>query len=212
MIHAGDLGTQQIHEHVTEIVCTEHSVPRKTTKQANDWWCKISQFWSLITSLLLQCQQPWSKWANKSHKLVTNYDITTTKQSTTKPHAHFIGHTTVGYPYNHSSNLAALSVCKSHTSWRVNHFYAVFSSERSYTTICHDISAGHNDGHFATMTNYLCRHHLGLLPVKDFSQASSYRVSLVWCLCDAGISLGMRPSNERCCYNGTTSLIGWTHT
>ena len=28
----------------------------------------------------------------------------------------------------------------------------------------------------------------------------------------AGISLGMCPANERCCYNTTTSLIGWAHT
>ena len=37
-------------------------------------------------------------------------------------------------------------------------------------------------------------------------------LSYWWRLAITGISLGMRPANERCRYNATTSLIGWAHT
>ena len=44
-----------------------------------------------------------------------------------------------------------------------------------------------------------------------------WRVCFIWVKLsamnrDAGISLGMRPANERRRYNVTTSLIGWAHT
>ena len=51
--------------------------------------------------------------------------------------------------------------------------------------------------------------HLGINKIK--SQYKRCFIKQIH-LCMSGISLGMRPANERRRYNVTTSLIGWVHT
>ena len=53
------------------------------------------------------------------------------------------------------------------------------------------------------------------LPGDQWVKAQPDLVYKSWVICmifRSGISLSMRPANERHCYNVTTSLIGWTHT
>ena len=46
-----------------------------------------------LTIAPVPAKQPWWIWINTSYEFIMNYCITTTKQSTTKPCAYFLGYT-----------------------------------------------------------------------------------------------------------------------
>ena len=50
-----------------------------------------------LTIAPVPAKQPWWIWINTSCEFIMNDCITTTKQSTTKPCAHFLGYTVYGY-------------------------------------------------------------------------------------------------------------------
>ena len=58
--------------------------------------------------------------------------------------------------------------------------------------------------------NFYCMHHFNVTMWQKMQIYSSFfkKFSMSW----AGISLFMRPANEKRRYNVTTSLIGWAHT
>ena len=53
-----------------------------------------------LTIAPVPAKQPWWIWINTSCEFIMNDCITTTKQSTTKPYAYFLGYTVVESPYN----------------------------------------------------------------------------------------------------------------
>ena len=50
-----------------------------------------------LTIAPVPAKQPWWIWINTSYEFIKNDCITTTKQSTTKPCAYFLGYTVSGY-------------------------------------------------------------------------------------------------------------------
>ena len=55
-----------------------------------------------LTIAPVPAKQPWWIWINTSCEFIMNDCITTTKQSTTKPCAYFLGYTVLYTPYKHS--------------------------------------------------------------------------------------------------------------
>ena len=55
-----------------------------------------------LTIAPVPAKQPWWIWINTSCEFIMNDCITTTKQSTTKPCAYFLGYTVIAHPYPNS--------------------------------------------------------------------------------------------------------------
>ena len=58
-----------------------------------------------LTIAPVPAKQPWWIWINTSCEFIMNDCITTTKQSTTKPCAYFLGYTVTGYGFKHISSI-----------------------------------------------------------------------------------------------------------
>ena len=58
-----------------------------------DWFSHIHQAYFTGTIAPVPAKQPWWLWINTSCEFIMNDCITTTKQSTTKPCAYFLGYT-----------------------------------------------------------------------------------------------------------------------
>ena len=81
--------------------------------------------WGNLTIAPVPAKQPWWIWINTSCEFIMNDCMTTTKQSTTKPCAYFLGYTV--YKYNRSSdcvwivrcffNLSNINVILDHFMW-----------------------------------------------------------------------------------------------
>ena len=56
-----------------------------------------------LTIAPVPAKQPWWKWINTLSEFITNDYITTTKQSTTKPCAYFLGYTVLVHNLTHTS-------------------------------------------------------------------------------------------------------------
>ena len=60
-----------------------------------------------LTIAPVPAKQPWLIWINTSCEFIMNDCITTTKQSTTKPCAYFLGYTVCGEPYSNTIDTVA---------------------------------------------------------------------------------------------------------
>ena len=74
-----------------------------------------------LTIAPVPAKQPWWIWINTSCELIMNDCITTTKQSTTKPCAYFLGYTVYNIPYNTRQNWKEIGSCVLR-SWQHNLF------------------------------------------------------------------------------------------
>ena len=81
-----------------------------------------------LTIAPVPAKQPWWIWINTSCEFIMNDCITTTKQSTTKPCAYFVGYTVtlilaMSFPYNVLMNWVWTLLCRLIIKRGVNHKY-----------------------------------------------------------------------------------------
>ena len=81
-----------------------------------------------LTIAPVPAKQPWWIWINTSYEFITNDCITTTKQSTTKPCAYFLGYTVVAHVDETKMNWITQPYCctllKCH--WWIDYVHNIF--------------------------------------------------------------------------------------
>ena len=70
-------------------------------------------------------KQPWWIWINTSCEFIMNDCITTTKQSTTKPCAYFLGCTVVSQYEIISGQYSSSNICRGWPQWHPKHPYSI---------------------------------------------------------------------------------------
>ena len=68
-----------------------------------------------LTIAPVPAKQPWWIWINTSFEFIMNDYITTTKQSTTKPCAYFLGYTVCTFTINPSGWYMTIPCCRNNT-------------------------------------------------------------------------------------------------
>ena len=83
-----------------------------------------------LTTALVPAKQPWWIWINTSCELIMNDYITTTKQSTTKPCAYFLGYTVYArYNVNVLRVIKWQRLCGCRTLWNLSSYQMAILGE-----------------------------------------------------------------------------------
>ena len=91
-----------------------------------------------LTIAPVPAKQPWYIWINTSCEFIMNDCITTTKQSTTKPCAYFLGYTVCRENIYYSVSSAHLSRDHLDTKqYTIDSYRCVYPGSTAFTFICH---------------------------------------------------------------------------
>ena len=108
-----------------------------------------------LTIAPVPAKQPWWIWINTSCEFIMNDCITTTKQSTTKPCAYFLGYTVCRLCRRDRQSCPPLNLCEGNPLVAIDSHREEPSMRKKFP--CHDIIVYGHMSHYYTWYRYLYR-------------------------------------------------------